>query len=86
MYPAHLRRVGGSVMLAIPPAILESLNLSSDSQIELLIQEDQLVVRAAKRSQRPSLDELLAQCDVSAEFPSSDANWLSSKPIGREII
>ena len=31
MYTSNLRRVGGSVMLAVPPAILEMLQMESGS-------------------------------------------------------
>ena len=42
----------------------------------------------AEPTQRPhySLDELLAQCDASAEVSTEDHAWLDSKPVGRELL
>ncbi len=33
-----------------------------------------------------SLDELLAQCDETADFSAEDQAWLDSKPVGRELF
>ena len=33
-----------------------------------------------------SLDELLAQCDASAEINAEDRTWLDSKPVGSELL
>ncbi len=33
-----------------------------------------------------SLDELLDQCDASAEISAEDLAWLDSKPVGRELL
>ena len=35
MYTANLRKVGGSVMLAVPPAILEMLRMESGSSVSM---------------------------------------------------
>jgi antitoxin ChpS len=39
-------------------------------------------------TQRPhySLDELLAQCDVTAEISEEDRAWMESKPVGSELL
>ncbi|MGV7201973.1 AbrB/MazE/SpoVT family DNA-binding domain-containing protein [Xanthomonas euvesicatoria] len=33
-----------------------------------------------------SLDELLAQCDASAELSTEDREWLDAKPVGSELL
>jgi antitoxin ChpS len=86
MYPTHLRKVGGSLMLAIPPLILEELHFSLGQRIELLVEDEQLIIRAAKKKRKPTLEELLAECDSTAEMPLRDSQWLDSKPIGRELL
>jgi len=45
MHTAKLRRVGGSVMLAIPPAFLEQLHLSAVASIGVAVEGGRLVVQ-----------------------------------------
>ena len=84
-HAARLRKVGGSVMLAIPKALLEALDLAPDASVGLSIKAGRLVVDPKKR-RRYSLDELLAQCKPSARRSSEDRDWLTSRPVGRELI
>ena len=37
MYTSNLRKVGGSVMLAVPPAILDMVQLRSGSTVNLMV-------------------------------------------------
>ena len=37
MSTTNLRRVGGSVMMAVPRALLDQLHLDADSQVEITI-------------------------------------------------
>jgi antitoxin ChpS len=83
-HEAKLRKVGGSVMLAVPPAVLNELGVGAESIVDLAVKKGKLVVEP-KRRKRYTLDELLAQCDPKA--PSErDEEWLSSPPVGRELI
>ena len=54
---ARLRKVGGSVMLVIPKAMLDALDLASDASVGLSIKAGRLIVDPKKR-RRYSLDEL----------------------------
>lgn len=85
MYTTNLRKVGGSIMLTLPPAILELLHLRAGATVGVAVDGGRLVIEP---SQRPhySLDELLAQCDASAEMPAEDQQWLGSKPVGSELL
>ena len=84
MATAKLRRVGGSVMLAIPPALLDELKVGTDSTIDLVVRGDELVMRSIRK--RYTLDELLARCDPAAPFADEDRAWLDGGPAGREVI
>ncbi|HEY0879292.1 MAG TPA: AbrB/MazE/SpoVT family DNA-binding domain-containing protein [Zeimonas sp.] len=84
MYRTSLRKVGGSVMLAIPPAILDLLELQAGSRVELGVEGDRLVVEQPKP--RYQLDELLAKCDASAPLSAEDEQWLREKPTGSESL
>ncbi|MEF3077345.1 AbrB/MazE/SpoVT family DNA-binding domain-containing protein [Methylobacter sp. Wu1] len=85
MYTTHLRKVGGSVMLAVPPAILELLHLHPGSTVGVDVEGGRLIVEPQARP-RYSLDELLAQCDAAAEINAEDQAWLDAKPVGNELL
>ena len=85
MHTTNLRKVGGSVMLAVPPALLDLLRLKAGASVDIGIEKGRLIV--APRT-RPSytLDELLAQCDESAAADDRDHVWLDAKPVGNELL
>ena len=85
MYTTNLRKVGGSVMLAVPPAILDLLHLQAGATVGLAVDHGRLVVEPTPRPHY-SLDELLAQCDESAEISAEDRAWLDNAPAGRELL
>ena len=85
MHTTNLRKVGGSVMLAVPPAILDLLHLRAGATVGLAVDHGRLVIEPTIRP-RYRLEELLAQCDPSAEISAEDRAWLDSKPVGNELL
>ena len=85
MYKASLRKVGGSVMLAVPPALLDTLSLSAGSKVNLEIEGGRLMVKP-NASPEYGLEELLAQCDFSLEMSAEEREWLDAPAVGRELI
>lgn len=85
MYTSNLRKVGGSVMLAVPPAILEMVRLQSGSTVTIAVEAGRLIIEP-ERKKRYSLEELLAQCDPSAPLSDDDSTWTASAPVGKELI
>jgi antitoxin ChpS len=85
MHTTNLRKVGGSVMLAVPPALLDILNLQPGARVGIAVESGRLVVEPQQR-RRYTLDELLAQCDPKAPRSKQEREWLDSKPVGRELI
>ena len=85
MHTTNLRKVGGSVMLAVPPALLDVLNLGVGAKVNIVIEDGRLVVAPRVRPSY-SLEELLAQCDDSAPDDDEDRAWLGSAPVGRELL
>ena len=85
MHTTNLRKVGGSVMLAVPPALLDVLGLEPGARVGIAVEKGSLVV---KPERRPSytLAELLAQCDPKARRSKEDREWLSGRPAGGELI
>jgi antitoxin ChpS len=85
MHTTNLRKVGGSIMLAVPPAILDLLHLHAGATVGLAVERGRLVIEPTLRP-RYSLDELLAQCDASADLSAEDRAWLDNKPVGNELL
>ena len=85
MHSTNLRKVGGSVMLAVPPALLDILNLRPGAKVGIVVERGRIVVEPQRR-RRYTLDELLAQCDPKARRGKEQRDWLDSKPVGGELI
>ena len=86
MYSSNLRKVGGSVMLAVPPAILEMVQLQSGSAVNISVENGRLIIDP-RPTKRYALQELLDQCDASAPTPDGgSAEWTQSGPQGMEIL
>lgn len=85
MYTTRLKKVGGSVMLAVPPAVLKTLSLSTDSEVSLTIDNGCLIIEPQKRPHY-SLQELLAQCDPQTELNEEDRAWVDAPAAGKEIL
>jgi antitoxin ChpS len=85
MHTTSLRKVGGSIMLAVPPALLDLLNLQAGAKVGLAVNGGRLVVEPQKRP-RYTLDELLAKCDPKAPRRKEDREWLDAPAVGDEII
>ncbi len=84
-HTAILRKVGGSVMLAIPPALLDVVSLGAGNAVAVSVEDGRLVVEPERR-RRYTLDELLARCDADAPWPDDERAWLDGAPTGRELI
>jgi antitoxin ChpS len=87
MHTTNLRKVGGSIMLAVPPALLEILNLQPGAKVGLVVRSGRLVVEPQPRP-RYSLDELLAQCNpkLPRRKTKEERQWLSDEAEGGEFI
>lgn len=85
MHTGNLRKVGGSVMLAVPPAILDVLNLHPGSMVGMTVDGGRLIVEVRK-ARKYKLSDLLAQCDAHAEIGVEDREWIDSPAVGGELI
>lgn len=85
MHTTNLRKVGGSVMMAVPPALLDLLHIGAGSKVGLAVDNGRLVVDPQPRP-RYTLDDLLAQCDGGAGLADDDRAWLDDTPTGDELI
>ncbi|HET9405736.1 MAG TPA: hypothetical protein VFO39_00720 [Candidatus Sulfotelmatobacter sp.] len=85
MHTTNLRKVGGSVMLAVPPALLDLLRLQAGAKVGLAVHSGRLVVDPQPRP-RYTLSELLRQCNPKGRRSKEEREWLEAKPRGGELI
>ena len=67
----NLRKVGGSVMLAVSPVFLKELKIACGSTVDVALVEGQLVVRPVTKPQ-------YALADLLASFLSMISEYLTS--------
>lgn len=84
MHTTNLRKVGGSVMLAVPPALLDVLELSAGAKVGLSVANGRLVVEPQGRP-RYSMAELLAASDYTEPQPADEREWVDAPAVGREL-
>lgn len=82
MLHTNLRKVGGSVMLAVPPTLLKKLGLDAGKTVSLDVQDGKLLVEPKKKPSYKLSDLLAEQQTLNLE---QDA-WDGMKPVGREEI
>jgi antitoxin ChpS len=85
MHTTNLRRVGGSVMLAVPPAFLDQLQLAAGATVGVTVSDGQLVIHP-KTKPRYTLAELLAASDYSEPQPLEEREWVDAPSVGGELI
>jgi antitoxin ChpS len=86
MHTTNLRKVGGSVMLEVPAALLDILHLQAGSTVGVSIDGGRLIVEPSTCRVRDTFTELMAQCDATAEPNADDRAWLEAKPVGTELM
>lgn len=86
MTTATLRTVGNSVAVVIPKQWLSVLKIDAGSQVELLLDGEQLTLKPATKTSRKKykLAELLAECDDQAPYPEELQDWDNAPSMGRE--
>lgn len=85
MHTTNLRKVGGSVMLSVPPALLDQLHLQVGSTVGLKIDHGVLVIDPIPKK-RYTLTELLAASDYSQERTTEEREWIDSPALGGELL
>jgi antitoxin ChpS len=85
MHITNLRKVGGSVMLAVPPALLDVLHLQAGATVGLAVDGGRLVVEAALQP-RYTMSELLEASDYSTPRSADEQAWLDAETVGGELL
>ncbi len=84
MHTTSLRKVGGSVMLAVPPAILDLLQVGAGTTVGVTVDNGRLIVEPRPR-RRYTMTELLAESDYSELQPAEEREWVDAPTVGREV-
>jgi antitoxin ChpS len=85
MYTTNLRKVGGSIMLTVPPALLDVLHLGAGAKVGLTVDDGRLIIEPQSRP-RYTLAELLAVSDYSQPPSPEDREWVDAPSAGRELL
>lgn len=72
-------------MLAVPPALLDILQLRPGAKVGIAVDDGCLIVKPLS-GPRYSLAELLAQCSPKSLRSKRDKEWVRGKRVGRELI
>ncbi|HTW67927.1 MAG TPA: hypothetical protein VME17_25105 [Bryobacteraceae bacterium] len=91
MHATNLRKVGGSVMLAVPPALFDILRSQAGAKVGIALESGGCLIAQPQPQRRYTLGELLAQCNPKARRKNArrtkqEREWLGSKPVGGELI
>ncbi len=84
MHTTNLRKVGGSVMLAVPPALMDELRLQVGATVSVSVADGRLVIDPKPRP-RYTLAELLAASDYSQPQPPGEREWVDAPAVGHEL-
>ena len=86
MHMTKLRKVGGSVMLAIPPDLLKLVNLQVNDDVKIGVENGRIIIGPRIRPSY-TLDELLARCnEEDFVITAEDRAWDEAKPVGKELL
>lgn len=85
MHTTNLRKVGGSVMLVVPPVLLNLLELKAGTTVSVDVENGRLVVEPRPRP-RYTLAELLAESDYSRPLTAEEREWIDAPAVGGELL
>ena len=87
MHTTNLRKVGGSIMLAVPPALLDVLHLAPGTRVGLAVDNGRLVVEPQARP-RYTMADLLAEAEAAGVYPlpPEEREWIDAPEVGKELI
>jgi antitoxin ChpS len=85
MHTTNLRKVGGSVMLAVPPVLLNLLQLKAGATVAVDVENGRLIVQPEQKK-RYTMAELLAVSDYSHPQPPEEREWVDAPAVGGELL
>jgi antitoxin component of MazEF toxin-antitoxin module len=80
-----IKKWGNSLATRIPKAIVESIDLHIDQEVEIEAVNGRIIITPVKERNEYKLDELLSQCtSEKMNLNEEDQNWLNALPVGKE--
>lgn len=81
-----IRKWGNSLATRIPKAVVESIDLHLDQEVDIEAVDGKIVITPIKAKKEYKLEELLSQCKPGSMKPTKeDQEWLNTEPVGREV-
>ena len=77
-----VQKWGNSAAVRLPTELLAILKVSLGDKLSVNVRSEGVLLKAARPAY--SLDDLVAQCDLSAAEPADLEAWTNLKPVGRE--
>ncbi len=80
-----IKKWGNSLATRIPKAVVESINLHLDQEVDIKAVNGKIVITPIKEKKEYKLDYLLSQCQpASMKLTKEDKEWLDAEPVGKE--
>ena len=80
----ELKKWGNSLGLRIPYQIVDSLDITENSKVNLEIEGNRLIIE--KETEKPNLDAILDSIPEDFEYPNDIAEFTNSEPVGNELL
>ena len=81
-----IKKWGNSLATRIPKAIVDSIDLHLDQEVEIEAVNGKIIITPLKVKKEYKLEELLSQCKPeSVTLTREDQEWLNAEPVGEEL-
>lgn len=82
-----IKKWGNSLATRIPQAIVKSIDLHLDQEVEIEAVNGRIIITPIKKRKKYKLEELLNQCKSEAmNLTEEDQEWLNAEPVGKEAL
>ncbi|ATP43275.1 PbsX family transcriptional regulator [Pseudomonas putida] len=80
-----IQQWGNSAAIRLPASVLKQMQLGVGSTLSLDTAGETMVLKPLRTKPKYTLEELMAQCDLTAPEPADMADWNAMRPVGREV-
>ncbi|CAI3794519.1 Antitoxin ChpS [Pseudomonas sp. MM221] len=80
-----IQQWGNSAAIRLPATVLKQMRLGVGSTLSLDTAGETMVLKPVRSKPKYTLEELMAQCDLSAPESEDMADWNAMRPVGREV-
>ena len=82
-----IKKWGNSLATRIPKAVVESIDLHLNQEIDIEVINDKIIITPIKKKKEYKLAELLSQCKPeSMKLTKEDQEWLNAELVGKEVL